>query len=166
MIYYFNICHICDLLNYRFVKLIIPCLCCFFNNRTISTKIPVLLLKARGFVSDISCNLYILPMTCLEVMHIRNKVQEFICTRFINRQIGEFNGCHCAKRFINHDAKIVINSTAANNVNKIPVLLTKTQCLQGFFYVLRVKKDLAELLLQGLNLIFNFALWLINGFTH
>ena len=74
--------------------------------------------------------------------------------------------CHCAKLFINHDVKIVINSTAANNVNKIPVLLTKTQCLQGFFYVLRVKKDLAELLLQGLNLIFNFALWLINGFTH
>ncbi|MGN0172062.1 MAG: hypothetical protein ACI39E_04690 [Acutalibacteraceae bacterium] len=74
--------------------------------------------------------------------------------------------CHCAKLFINHDVKIVINSTAANNINKIPVLLTKTLCLQGFFYVLRVKKDLAELLLQGLNLIFNFALWLINGFTH
>ena len=74
--------------------------------------------------------------------------------------------CHCAKLFINHDVKIVINSIAANKVNKIPVLLTKTQCLQGFFYVLRVKKDLAELLLQGLNLIFNFALWLINGFTH
>lgn len=31
-------------------------------------------------------------MTYLEVMHIRNKVQEFICIRFINRQIGEFNG--------------------------------------------------------------------------
>lgn len=74
--------------------------------------------------------------------------------------------CHCAKLFINHDVKIVINSIAANSVNKIPVLLTKTLCLQGFFYVLRVKKDLAELLLQGLNLIFNFALWLINGFTH
>ena len=77
-----------------------------------------------------------------------------------------YDCCHCAKLFINHDVKIVINSTAANNANKIPVLLTKTQCLQGFFYVLRVKKDLAELLLQGLNLIFNFALWLINGFTH
>ena len=88
--------------------------------------------------------------------------------RFVNRQIGDFEKgtCHCAKLFINHDVKIVINSTAANNVNKIPVLLTKTQCLQGFFYVLRVKKDLVELLLQGLNLIFNFALWLINGFTH
>lgn len=74
--------------------------------------------------------------------------------------------CHCAKLFINHDVKIVINSTAANSVNKIPVLFIETQCLQGFFYDFRVKKDLAELLLQGLNLIFNFALWLINGFTH
>ena len=68
--------------------------------------------------------------------------------------------------FINYDVKIIINSNVAKSVNKIPVLLTQTQCLQGFFYVLRVKKDLAELLLQGLNLIFNFALWLINGFTH
>ena len=76
------------------------------------------------------------------------------------------NSCYCAMLFINFDAKIVINSTAANNVNKIPVLLTKTQCLQGFFYDLRVKKDLAESLLQGLNLIFNFAYWLLNGITH
>ncbi|EEG29617.1 hypothetical protein CLOSTMETH_02798 [[Clostridium] methylpentosum DSM 5476] len=44
--------------------------------------------------------------------------------------------------------------------------MTETQYLQGFFYDLRIKKDLAELLLQGLNLMFNFALWLINGFTH
>lgn len=76
------------------------------------------------------------------------------------------NSCHCAKLFINYDIKIVINSNAAKSVNKIPVLLTKTQCLQGFFFCLRVKKDLAELLLQGLNLIFNFAYWLLNGFTH
>jgi len=86
--------------------------------------------------------------------------------RFFQKHTFSNALCHCAKLFINHDVKIVINSTAANNVNKIPVLLTETQCLQGFFYVLRVKKDLAELLLQGLNLIFNFALWLINGFTH
>ena len=74
--------------------------------------------------------------------------------------------CHCAKLFINHDVKIVINSNAADDVNKIPVLFTKMQCLQGFSYDLRVKKDLAELLLQGLNLIFNFAYWLLNGLTH
>lgn len=59
--------------------------------------------------------------------------------------------CHCAKLFINHDVKIVINSNAAKSVNKIPVLLVETPYLQGFFYVLRVKKDLAELLLQGLT---------------
>lgn len=87
---------------------------------------------------------------------------------FVNRQIGnlEKGTCHCAKLFINYDAKIVINSNATKSVNKIPVLLTETLYLQGFFYVLRVKKDLAELLLQGLNLILNFALWLINGITH
>lgn len=46
--------------------------------------------------------------------------------------------------------------------------------LQGFFYWIYgtrlydfpLKKDLAGFLLQGLNLIFNFALRLINGFTH
>ena len=86
--------------------------------------------------------------------------------RYLSVSTLPIRSCHCAKLFINHDVKIVINSTAADDVNKIPVLLTKTLCLQGFFYVLRVKKDLAELLLQGLNLIFNFALWLINGFTH
>lgn len=73
--------------------------------------------------------------------------------------------CHCAKLFINNDVKIVINSNAAKSVNKIPVLLTETQCLQGFFYVLRVKKDLADFTLQGLNLILNFAYWLLNGFA-
>lgn len=36
------------------------------------------------------------------------------------------------------------------------------QDLKGFLR----KKDLAELLLQGLNLIFDFAYWLLNGFTH
>lgn len=53
----------------------------------------------------------------------------FRCNQKISERV-----CHCARLFINHDVKIVINSHIAKSVNKIPVLLTETQCLQGFFY--------------------------------
>ena len=56
-----------------------------------------------------------------------------------------------------------INTVAQSNVNKILVLLTQMPILQGLFYVLQIKKDLAELNLQGLNLIFNFAYRLLKG---
>lgn len=41
----------------------------------------------------------------------------------------------------------------------------KSQLFTEPFYDF-MKKDLVELLPQGLNLIFGFAYWLLNGFTH
>ena len=63
---------------------------------------------------------------------------------------------------LSHSGQFPLEIPSAGSVNKILVLLLFCPYFQGF----RRKKDLAELLLQGLNLIFNFAYWLLNSSTY
>lgn len=46
-------------------------------------------------------------------------------------------GCHCVKVFVNFDAKIFINSTAAKSVNKIPILITENAVFARLFSMFR-----------------------------
>ena len=53
-------------------------------------KIPVPLWEVRGFGLDINCDLYIFPLTWLEMMHIGERVHEFVCICLVDRQLCDF----------------------------------------------------------------------------
>ena len=53
-------------------------------------KIPVPLSEVRGFGLDINCNLYITPLTWLEMMHVGERVHKLMCIFLVDRQLCDF----------------------------------------------------------------------------
>ena len=53
-------------------------------------KIPAPLSEVRGFVLDYDCDLYIFPLTWLEMMHIGESVHELVCIFLVDRQLCDF----------------------------------------------------------------------------
>ena len=87
----------------------------------------------EGFVSDINCDLYIFPLTWLEMMHIGERIHELVCIFLVDRQFCDFQRPVLrGKPYYHFRGKPHHHFNHADNDNKIPVLLSKTAELQGF----------------------------------
>ena len=60
-------------------------MCDFAANAKIPLPFPT-----EGFVSDINCDLYIFPLTWLEMMHIGERIHELVCIFLVDRQLCDF----------------------------------------------------------------------------